>query len=69
MSDIYARVQKRVRAIRKKKGLSIEELAFRAGISASSLGQVERLERKLSLKTLDELAAALGAPIVTFFGA
>ena len=49
-----------VRAIRESFGLTIEELAGRAGISTSYLSRIERDGRNLSLKKIDALAGALG---------
>lgn len=44
-----------IRDIRKEKGLLIEEVAARAGISVSTLGQVEQGGRNLSMKNLYRL--------------
>ena len=46
--------------IRRSKGLSQEELAQQAGISASFLGHIERGTRVLSVETLMALCNALG---------
>ena len=62
MSDtdtIYKHIASRIRELRSSQGLALEELAFRAGIAASYLGQIERLERKPSIKTLHALSHAL----------
>ena len=42
-----------IRDIRKDKGLLIEEVAAKTGISVSTLGQVEQGGRNLSMKTFD----------------
>ena len=41
-----------IRGIRKDKGLLIEEVAAKTGISVSTLGQVEQGGRNLSMKNL-----------------
>lgn len=65
--DIYKSVGSRVKNERKSAGLTIEELAHRAGISASFLSYVETGNKKCSLETVRKLAAALAVPTSTFF--
>ncbi len=48
-----------LKRIRKKKGMSQEVLAQRAGISRSFLCEIERGRKSPSLATLERLAAAL----------
>lgn len=67
MKDIYKSVGSRVKSERKSAGLTIEELAHRAGISASFLSYVETGNKKCSLETVRKIAAALAAPPSTFF--
>lgn len=45
---------------RKARGLSQEDLALRAGIDRSFMGQVERGQRNVSVATLCRLAAVIG---------
>lgn len=45
MSEIAGLVGDNIRQLRKIKGLSQEQLAFRAEINASYMGQVERGEK------------------------
>jgi len=47
METIRKRFGERVRRLRKAKGLSQEELAFRAGVHRTYLGGIERGERNL----------------------
>lgn len=51
----------RVRALRKEAGLSQEELAHRAELDRSYVGQVERGERNITLDNIHRLASALAA--------
>lgn len=49
----------RVRELRGKLGISQEELAHRAELDRSYVGQVERGERNISLNNIHRLAEAL----------
>jgi transcriptional regulator with XRE-family HTH domain len=51
---------RRLRRARDRKGLSPRELASRAGVTVTVLGQYERGERSPELGTLERLAGALG---------
>ena len=50
---------RRVRELRVEKGLSQEELAHRADLDRSYVGQVERGERNISLDNIHRLAEAM----------
>ncbi|MFI5362530.1 MAG: helix-turn-helix domain-containing protein [Elusimicrobiota bacterium] len=63
---IYEKIGRRIREIRKGQELSLEDLADRAGLTASYLGQVERFERKASLLTVGKIAAALDVSPAAF---
>ena len=58
----------RIRNGRKALGLTIEGLAELTDKSSSYIGLLERGERKPSLKTLEELAAALDMSVDKMFG-
>lgn len=51
----------RVRQLRHQAGISQEELAHRAELDRSYVGQVERGERNISLDNIYRLADAVGA--------
>lgn len=57
---LYRMVGSRVRQLRLEQHLTQEQLAERAGISASFLGHIERGSRKLSLDSFCRIARALG---------
>ncbi len=52
-----------IRAFRKAKRISQEELADMCGLHRTYIGSVERGERNVSLSTLEVLAAALGVTV------
>jgi transcriptional regulator with XRE-family HTH domain len=52
-----------IRAIRRQKGLSQEELAEICGLHRTYVGSVERAERNVTLSTLEAFATALGVSV------
>lgn len=51
---------KRISRMRKKAGLTQEKLAEKINISTTHIGLVETGKRRLSLKTLQKVALAIG---------
>ncbi len=62
-ADVIARVGASLRALRRARDLSQQDLAQLAGVTASAISQAERTERGLSLATLARLSSALGVTI------
>ncbi|MEI4827982.1 helix-turn-helix transcriptional regulator [Bacillus sp. FJAT-53711] len=60
MSDFLKSVGGNVRLLRKKQGLTQEELAERTGLQESYIGSIERGERNISLLSLEKVAIGLG---------
>jgi transcriptional regulator with XRE-family HTH domain len=58
---------KRIRAFRKERGLSQEELAHRIGVHPTYLSAIERAERNPALENLDATARALGVTLAELF--
>ncbi len=58
--DIYQSIGRNVRAARDKRGWTQEQLAEKADMHPAFLGQIERGIKKPSLKTLKQVADALG---------
>jgi transcriptional regulator with XRE-family HTH domain len=57
-----ARLGLALRALRRRKGLSQEALAIKAGVSQAAVSRVERgAGRSMTLRTIDRIAEALGA--------
>ncbi len=64
---IYKLMGSKMRIERKKLGLTQEELAEKAGITANFLGHIERGTKKARLDTIERLANALGIPVGNLF--
>ena len=60
MEDVLVRFGRRVRALRKARGLSQEAFALKSGIDRSYMGSVERGERNVALINICKIADALG---------
>jgi len=52
-----------IRAYRRSKNISQEELAEKCGLHRTYVGSVERCERNVTLSTLELLASALGVSV------
>ena len=57
-----------VRNIRKKRGITLKELAEKTGLSIGYISQIERNLTDPSLSTLRKLSAALDIPTYLFMG-
>ncbi len=62
--DLVQLLGENVRRIRKERGLSQEELAFRAGMKRSYVSDLERGTRNPTVRALGRLADALGTNAV-----
>lgn len=58
--DLPKILGRNVRAVRLRRGLSQEQLAFEAGMKRSYVSDLERGTRNPSVKAIGRLAAALG---------
>lgn len=59
-------IGQRLRSLRSEKGLTILELAAKAGVSSGIISQIERGNSNPSIKTLSKLRAALGVNLWEF---
>ncbi len=57
----------KIRLERTRQGLTLKDVAGRAGVSVSFLSQIERDEAKPSVGTLHDVAEALGLTLAEFF--
>lgn len=60
--ELNAILAANLRKLRVRQGLSQEAFAERCGLHRTYIGAIERGERNLTLKTLGEIADALGLP-------
>jgi transcriptional regulator with XRE-family HTH domain len=57
----------KVRELRKEKGLSQEELSFKADLHRTYIGMIERAEKNITLANIDKIAYALEVDITDLF--
>jgi len=69
VGDVQARVSERLRTLRTERGLTLAEVAGRAGMDPSTLSRLESGARRLTLDHLPVLARALGVPVEDLLGA
>jgi transcriptional regulator with XRE-family HTH domain len=67
VKDVTSQIGSRIRELRKKKGLSQEELGGRAKLHYTYIGAVERGEKNVSVVTLNKIARALGISLNEIF--
>lgn len=60
MTDILKTLGIRIREHRKKRGLTQDEVADRAGVSQGYIGSVERGEQNLTVESLEKILRAIG---------
>ena len=65
--DLNARVAARVRELRTARGLSLDSLATRSGVSRSMISLVERGESSPTAVLLEKLASALDVTLASLF--
>lgn len=65
--NILIKFGDRVKEIRKNKGLSQEDLAFKAGLHRTYIGMIERAEKNITLINIEKIAKALENPITNLF--
>lgn len=66
-SDISIQFGKRVRQLRKVKGFSQEELAYRADLHRTYIGMIERAEKNITLINIEKIANSLDVKINKLF--
>src|SRR5690242_10313649 len=68
-SDLDRRIAGRVRDLRASRGLTLEGLAERSGVSRSMISLIERGESSPTAVLLERLAAGLDVPLASLFDA
>ncbi len=66
-SDLNQRIAAHVREFRAARGISLDGLAGRSGVSRSMISLVERGESSPTAVVLEKLAAGLGVPLASLF--
>jgi Predicted transcriptional regulators len=66
-SKILIQFGGKVRDLRKQKGLSQEQLAFKADLHRTYIGMIERAEKNITLQSIDKIANALSVEIKELF--
>ena len=67
MGEILKVFGKRVRALRRAKDMTQEQLAERAGLSLQSVGEIERGRGNPTLVNIERLSAALEEDLASLF--
>ena len=66
-SDILVKFGKTVRELRIAKGLSQEQLAFKADLHRTYIGMIERAEKNITLENINKLADAFEVKLKVLF--
>lgn len=66
-STLNAHLAERLRSLRQQRGLSLEALSGRSGVSRSMISVVERGESSATAVVLERLATALGVTLASLF--
>jgi transcriptional regulator with XRE-family HTH domain len=69
VSDLNQRIAERVRELRSTRGLSLDAVASRSGVSRSMISLIERGESSPTAVVLEKLAAGLGVMLASLFDA
>lgn len=60
---LYKKIGENIKALRLKKGLTQEKLAFEAKLHRAYIGHIERGEKRIGLRNLYKISSALGVSI------
>src|SRR6267378_3465992 len=67
VADLNQRIAERVRELRAARGLSLDALATKSGVSRSMISVIERGESSPTAVVLEKLAAGLGVMLASLF--
>lgn len=67
-AELTRRVAENVRAVRKVRGYSLDDLAARSGVSRASLSQIETAKTNPTIAILWKIASGLGVPFAALLG-
>ena len=63
-SKLLVKFGEKVREKRKEKGLSQEQLSFKADLHRTYIGMIERAEKNITLSNIEKIAKALEVEII-----
>ncbi|MNE72470.1 anaerobic benzoate catabolism transcriptional regulator [compost metagenome] len=66
-SQILIKFGEQVRDLRKRKGISQEELAYKSELHRTYIGMIERAEKNITLLNIEKIAKALEIDIKQLF--
>ncbi|MBW0003469.1 MAG: helix-turn-helix transcriptional regulator [Hyphomicrobiales bacterium] len=66
-ADIEGRIASRLRELRARQELTLDELSRRSGVSRSMISLIERAESSPTANVLDKLSASLGVTLASLF--
>lgn len=66
-NNVYKRIGKKIKLIRRSKGISQETLALDSHLNRAYIGYIERGERHPSIETIYRISLALKTPLYYFF--
>ena len=67
VSDTHKKFGQRIKTLRKEKGMTQEDLAFKVGVDRSYMGFIERGEKNVTLMRLIAIAKAFKISISDLF--
>lgn len=67
-AELTRRVADNLRALRKQRELSLDDLAMRSGVSRATLSQIETCKTNPTIAILWKISAGLGIPFATLLG-
>lgn len=65
--SLLEKLAKRIKELRKTNGFTQDELAFRANIERSTLGNIETAQNDVTLTKLNQIAKAFDLTLSEFF--
>ena len=66
-TDVLIKFGERVRDLRKERGLSQEQLAFKADLHRTYIGMIERAEKNITLINIEKISNSLNVSIKELF--
>lgn len=66
--ELHLAIGRRIRELRKERGLTLKQMARRTSLSVSLLSQIERAESSASVSSLFKVATALDVRLTELFG-